>query len=248
MISRVQIKRLLVPVIGFCLAAAAGPNPPHDFYSMYRHGHYFLVWNSTDESPNIELKCVGIGRYTDVLSYQVIDADSRPLVEEQMARDTSCRMGRLPLSRLYLVQADPGLNGVLFSVDRPYGIVASERRRLGLNKPRGRLFFYVPPTCGRFRIVAQSNSPREGGRVEVCAPDGSIAGTVDGELDEPTVVDVSVPAERRGRVWSLAFKKPTTPGVYLDDLNVHLEGDLPHLVVPRLEWARDLIPKLPKSK
>ena len=231
-------------------AAAAGAQDSRtdSFKSIYRHGHYFLIWGSGRSSPRIKLRCVGFYIYPAALEYQVIDSRSHVLVSDQIARGTSTELKGLPLSRLYLVYANPGLNGVDFGVDRPYGIVADTTRPLGLNKPQGRLFFYVPTGCNRFRVVVQSNSPREGGRVEVCSPDGQRVGEADGELDEPTPIKVQAPESCQGRVWSLRLMKPTAKGLHLDDLNVHLEGELPHLVAPKAEWARDLIPKLPKSK
>ena len=152
----------------------------------------------------------------------------------------------LPCSKLYLVYANPMINGVRFGVNRPYAILANAHHRLGLNKPRGRLYFYVPVTCEKFRVVSQCASPREGARVEVYDADGKKAGEVDGELDEATPIDVTVVPAQRGRVWSVAFKRPQTKGCGLDDLNVHFEGELPGLVTPRAEWATELIPKLPK--
>ena len=237
---------LMLLAAGLCPAAAAEDAP--GFESLLRHGHYFLVWNAQDRSPTIELKSVGVGRYTDGLVYQVIDARSRVLVGDRIGRDECVTVSKLASSRLYLVFVEPRYNGVRVAVDRPYGIVADAKHRLGLNRPTGRVFFYVPPACAKFRVVAQSVSPREGGRVEVWDPDGKRAGSADGELDAATNIDVDVPVGGRGRVWSMQFKPPTGKGLFLDDLNVHLEGDLPCLVVPRAEWARDLIPALPPGK
>ena len=230
-------------------ASAIGAEPKSDeFDAVFRHRHYFLVWNAEATAPTIKLACVGYYRYGVSLQYKIIDADSRVLAEDRVAPGDSVQAADLACSKLYLVYANPMVNGVRFGVDRPYGILANGQHRLGLNKPRGRLYFYVPPACEKFRVVAQCNSPREGARVEVYDADGAKAGEVDGELDEATPIDVTVAPEQRGRVWSMAFKRPQTKGCGLDDLNVHLEGNVPGLVTPRAEWARDLIPKLPKSK
>ena len=237
---------LVNAITAMVLITAAGPQPERtdEFASVYRHRHYFLVWNAKGTSPRIKLASKGYYVYADPLRYQIIDANSRALTDEHIQRDTKAEVSDLPVSPLYLVFANPGYNGVRFRVDRPYGIVADRTHRLGLNRPRGRVYFYVPPTCERFRVVAQSESPREGGRVEVHSPDGIQAAHIDGDLDKATGVDVPVPAQHRGRVWSLVFMRPTGQGLFLDDLNVHLEGDLPRIVVPRAEWARNLIPKL----
>jgi len=235
--------------LAMLLVASAGLRgadiKPCAFHAMYRHGHYFLIWRAGPSSPHVKLDAVGVGRYTDPLRYQVIDARSRVLATDQLPRDSSVELGDLPESDLYLVYANPGLNGVRVAVDRPYGIVADPKRRLGLNRPKGELFFYVPPACTAFRVVAQSESPKEGGRVQVFNPDGACAGEAEGELDEPTAIAVRVAAAHRGAVWSMRFGRPVTPGLFLDDLNVHLDGALPHLVTPRAEWARDLVPQLP---
>ena len=239
--------RCAVLLLAAVLLGAQAPDTDA-FRAIYRHGHYFLIWGSGRSSPQVTLRCVGFYTYPAALEYQVIDSRSRVLVSDQIARGASTELKDLSVSPLYLVYANPGLNGVDFAVDRPYGIVADSTRPLGLNRPSGRLFFYVPIGCSRFRVVAQSTSPREGGRVEVCSPDGQRAGVADGELDDPTPIQVQAPKSCQGSVWSLRFMKPTAAGVSLDDLNVHLVGDLPHIVVPRADWARDLIPKLPESK
>jgi hypothetical protein len=242
---------MLTVTLAVLFAAAAGGADTQDteaFATVYRHAHYFLIWNPGEGSPQAKLDGVGYSRYTDGLAYRVINARNEVLVDDEIPRETSVEIRDLPCSPLYLLYAEPGFNGVRLRVDRAYGIVADQKHRLGLNAPKGRLFFYVPPECERFRVVAQSVSPREGGRVEVVAPDGKVVGVADGELDDPTVVKVSAAREMRGRVWSLVLKPPTAEGLFLDDLNVHLEGDLPCLVVPRADWARDLIPTLPRAK
>jgi len=203
----------------------------------YRHNHFFLVWNESGTSPRVSLQGVKYGKYTDGLQYRMVNADSRVLKKGEVGAGERVEVSDLPPSARYLVAADPGYNGVVFAVDRPYGIVARQSYPLGLNHPSGCLYFYVPPACRSFRVGVQCASPKEGARIVVRRPDGSQAAEFDGELDEVILREVTVPEECPGSVWALEFLEPTAPGTYVDDVNVFLEGELPPLVAPRKDWA-----------
>ena len=68
-------------------ASAIGADPKTDeFGAVFRHAHYFLVWNAEPTAPAIKLECVGYFRYVASLQYKIIDADSRVLAEDRIAR------------------------------------------------------------------------------------------------------------------------------------------------------------------
>ncbi|MEW6357175.1 MAG: hypothetical protein AB1696_12675 [Planctomycetota bacterium] len=227
---------LLMAVV---IAAGMGyaGDKPAAFESVFRHEHFFLVWNDGKESPKFTLVSKQFGKYPDGLTYQVIDAESKVLAEGQIPYDAKRDVSQLPLSPKYLVAADPGMNGMTLATDRPYGIVGGKLHPLGLNHPIGRLFLYVPADCAEFTIVASSASPREGGWVKVLRPDGQLAGEAEGEMDNDTLIKIAVAEDDRGKVWAVEFDKPKTEGVGLDDLNLCVEGKLAPLFIPKKEWA-----------
>jgi len=218
------------------------PAEPEQTFSCkaLRHGHAFLVWNEQNGPPRIVLTSVLFGKYTNGLEYQVISAEGKPLTSGELDPGGKTEVADLPVSPRYLVMAEPGYNGVVLSVDRPYGMVARRTRSLQPNAPTGFLYFYVPPECKKFDLVVCCRSPREGARVVVHRPDGSAAGTLDGDLDEETALSVNVPAGTGDAVWSVEFLPPTAPNTFLDDVVVFLDGQLPPVLCPQRDWAQKI--------
>jgi len=135
------------------IAMSVGAVRADEFQSDYRHEHFFLVWNDAKEPPTFTLGSKQFGKYPDTLSYQVIDADSRMLAEGEVPLNSRQKITGLSPSPKYLVAADPGYNGVTIETAQPYGIVGSRQHPLGLNRPMGCLFLYVPAGCDRFGIA-----------------------------------------------------------------------------------------------
>jgi hypothetical protein len=230
--------RMTAAAAALMLLATASSGQERAFSNkMFRHTHFFLIWNETNASPRITLESLIVGKYADGLEYKVISAESKPLAADELRPGAKVEITNLPPGPRYLLMAEPGYNGVVLSVDRPYGIVASREHPLGLNVPGGYLYFYVPPKCENFRVVARCQSPHEGARIVVHRPDGSAAGELKGELDEETTLRLDVPATCRDAVWSLEFLPPDAPNTFLDDVSLFLEGDLPLLLLPQRDWA-----------
>ena len=234
--DRKAIMLLFVTAWVACASARCAAEEPFSSRGL-RHGHMFLIWNEAGEAPKITLTSAVFGKYTDGLEYKVIGAEGKALASGEVDAGGRAEIAGLPSSPRYLVTAEPGMNGVQITVDRPYGMVVGPTHPLGPNVPTGRLYFYVPPGCKAFNLVACCQSPKEGAKIVLHRPDGSAAGELEGELDEETTLKVAVPAGGGDAVWAIEFLPPTTPGTFLDDVALYLEGEMPMLLCPKAEWA-----------
>ena len=235
--DRKALKSLLVAALLAGAFACHADEQPFSSRGL-RHGHMFLIWNEAGGFwPPVTLTSVVFGKYTDGLEYKAISAESKVLTSGEVDAGGKVEMTNLPNSPRYLVMTEPGINGVLLTVDQPYGMVVGQTHPLGPNCPKGFLYFYVPPECKAFNLVACCKSPKEGARLVVHRPDGSSAGELEGELDEETTLQVKVPSGSGDAVWSVEFLPPTAPGTFLDDVALNLEGELPLLLCPKPDWA-----------
>jgi len=205
---------------------------------VVRHTHHFLVVSPASVVPAITLASRSFHTYADALSAEVLDADSVPRLTLSLPLGETWR-GPVPGpgSPLYLVVVRPGMNGVAFAADRPWGVVAGDAG-LGSNGPVPELFLYVPEDCARFTLTCSATSPNEGARVVLTAPDGATALVLDGEFDRPDSREVAVPAPARGKVWSFTWAKPQSVPAGLDDVVLTLDGRLAPLLWPDRTWAK----------
>jgi len=213
----------------------AADSPP----LVVRHQHFFVVVNDAGGAPKLSVKSKGFFTYPHGLALQVIDDRSAVRFQTRLALGAELSRGIPgPSAPRYLVIADPEMNGVIFGVDRPWGIVASASHGMGSSGAVPQMFVYIPPECERFTVTAHAPSPREGGRVTVSRPDGAEALVLDGEFDTPLTKAVTVPADQRGKVWSLRWSKPQTAAAALDDIVVSLDGSLAPLLWKERAWAQ----------
>lgn len=218
---------------------------------LFRHLHFFVLIGDLPQPPTLHIQTRQYYVYPDPLRLTVYGEQGDNLLSTAIGMGTTLGKtlpggaGDQPARgpdhlrpRLYLVQADPGMNGAIFDCDRPWGVMGSANSRIGVNGPGPQLYFYVPPDCAEFTVGAQSASPNEGGRVVIHPPQGQPAGVLDGELNDEQTLKVAVPVAQRDAIWSLTWGKPETAPAALDDLNFWLEGNLTPLLFPRLEWAQ----------
>jgi hypothetical protein len=205
---------------------------------LFRHLHFFVIVGDLPQPPRLHLETRQYYTYADPLRVTVYGEQGDKLLSTTIpVGATLDRLLPEPAQPLYLVQADPGMNGATFDCDRPWGVMGSANHRMGVNGPGPQLYFYVPPDCTKFILGAQSVSPNEGGRLAISRPDGQEAAVLDGELDREEQATVSVPPDARDGIWSLKWGKPETGKAGLDDLNFWLDGSLTPLLFPRREWA-----------
>lgn len=209
---------------------------------LFRHLHFFVIVSDLPQPPRVMLETKQYYTYSDPLRLSAYAETGERLWNELVpVGETFDR--HLPAGpqaeglRFYLLQADPGMNGARFASDQPWAVLGSINHQMGVNGPGPQLFFYVPPDCAEFSLGAQSVSPNEGGRLVVCDSQGRAAAVLDGELDAAQTVKITVPADQRDRIWSLAWSPPQTVKAALDDLNFWLDGDLTPLLFPQRDWA-----------
>jgi len=225
------------------MATVALAQAPTDF--MVRHTHYFVICNDADTAPTISVQSRGVYTYPDALKLRVIDDQSEVRMQRVVALGGSLEQQIPgPAAPLYLVIAEPGMNGVIFGCDRPWGIMASGSYGLGSSGKVPPLHLYVPPECESFTIKAQATSPGEGLRLVVQQPDGAEALVMDGEFDAAEEHKVEVPAPARGEVWALTLSDPQTADARLDDIQLWVDGYLAPLLWPSQEWAEVEGPKV----
>lgn len=224
-------------LMGGISAAAGQDRPQRPPPLIVRHTHYFVVVNPGDTAPTVSVRSKPFFRYTNGLGLEVIDNQGTSRLEKALPVGAHVNVAVPgPVAPYYLVVAKPGMNGVTFAADRPWGIVAGDRG-VGSNGPVPRMHLYVPAECEAFSVTCHAPSPREGGRLTVLDPDGTEALTMDGELDAAETRDVPVPSEHRGKVWSLTWDKPRTAKANLDDIEVTVDGRLAPLLWPKRAWA-----------
>lgn len=228
----------LVLFAAFCLVLGVVPLQAQKTTELVvRHSHYFVVVNDTDSAPTVSARSKSFFRYPEGLALEVIDDQAVVRLQTMLPLGTEVsKQIPGPVAPFYLVVAKPGMNGVVFDADRPWGIVVGNQG-MGSNGAVPRMYLYVPQDCPRFTITCLANSPNEGGRVTVLKPDGADAVALDGEFDSSESREIRVLPEHRGKVWSFIWAKPRTVTASLDDLVVILTGNFAPLLWQKREWA-----------
>ncbi|MGD9495526.1 MAG: hypothetical protein AB7Y46_04350 [Armatimonadota bacterium] len=205
---------------------------------VLRNPHYFVVLGDGRSGPTITMTCRGFFTYATGLTAVVTDPEGRVRLRASVPVDQTLQR-QIPgePADLYLVSAEMGSNGVIFSSDRPWAVYAGGPVGVGSNGPVPEMYVYVPEATERFTLRVWANSPNEGGRVTLHYPDGAEALVMDGEFDAEEAREVPVSPEGRGAVWSLTWDQPQTVEAHLEDINVFVDGDLTPLLWIAREWA-----------
>jgi len=227
-------------LVGFSLlwgatgARAGDALPP----LVVRHSHYFVVVSEGATAPALTLRSKGFAAYPDGMSVQVVDDRSNLRLDAfvPVGAELSRAISGAP-APLYLVVAEPGMNGVLFGADQPWGVVAAGSWGLGTNGPVPRMHLYVPPECESIDVTCECTSPNEGVRLVLSGPDGAEALVMDGEFDSAGKRTLQVPPEHRGKAWSVAWARAQTVPAGLDDVALFVDGYLAPVLWPMAEWA-----------
>ena len=205
---------------------------------VLRNPHYFVIVGDGETAPTITMECRSFFSQTAGMTVRVTDpAGKERLVTTVLVGQSLTRQIPGEPADLYLVSAEMGSNGVIFSCDRPWAVYAGGRVGVGSNGAVPEMYLYVPGETERFTLRVSANSPNEGGRVTLHEPDGTEALVMDGEFDTEEAEEVEVPPDLRGRAWSLTWGQPQTVGAHLEDINVFIDGDLTPLLWISREWA-----------
>jgi len=222
------------------LAACAPAAPAQEQATLVvRHTHYFVIVNDADDAPTISVQSRQYYRKPYPLELLLVDDEGQARLEMALPIGTEMSQ-QIPgaAAPFYLLVARPGSNGTVFDVDRPWAIACGGgNRNLGSNQQVPQMHLYVPTECESLEVFIQAYSPNEGARVTLLDPDGNEALLLDGEFDAAETRNVPVPADMRGRVWSLTWAKPQTVDANLDDVNVAINGYLAPLLWKERQWA-----------
>ena len=237
--------RTTIPLTLVAMLAAGMALAVDDATLVVRHEHYFVIVNAEDTAPTISVQSKAYYTYGDALEIVATNPEGKRLLRTLVPL-TGNQTLQIPgeVAEMYLVVARPGMNGVIFDCDRPWGVAATDIWGLGSNNDVPPMYLYVPPECEELTLNISAPSPREGGRIRVLRPDGGEALVMDGEFDEPQEQTIAVTEDARGRVWSLLWDAPQTVPGSLDDINVTVSGYLAPLLWPKAEWAAEYGPEI----
>lgn len=232
------MKRIVAAMV-LCGALGAAGYAQEVTSPVLRHIHYFVVLPG-NHAPTIRVDTRPFYTYGEGVTIEIDDRAGNVLFEGMAPLGQSLeRTVATGGSDALLVVADPGYNGIVFSADAPWCVYVGGMWGLGTNRAVPPMSLWVPPDCMRFTVRAHAPSPGESGRVMVSDPSGTEVAVLDGELDEPEEIEVEVPAEQRGAIWTLSWGAPQTAGGSLDDLNTFVSGELTPVLWPTAEWAEE---------
>ncbi|MGC9316776.1 MAG: hypothetical protein ACP5KN_01920 [Armatimonadota bacterium] len=228
--------KAIAALLPFLIACAAQAQERPEL--VVRNPHYFVIVGDGETAPTLSVEVRSFFDRTQALKLEVSDPggairlESTVMVGEQATHPIPGEP-----AQLYLVSANMGSNGIVFSCDRPWAVYAAGRTGLGSNGTVPEMYLYVPEETEAFALRVSAVSPNEGGRVTLHRPDGSVALVMDGEFDTEQERQVEVPEALRGRAWSLTWSEPQTVDASLQDINVYIEGSLTPLLWIERQWA-----------
>jgi len=211
---------------------------------ILRYTVYLVGGEPTADLTLVSRKYGGArGPYGDILSYALTDAAGRVLVEDDLAlrgrRTLKVPAGTGPL---WVIEVRPGQNYAVVESRAPLGMVASKEAPLHLVRESGRLYFLPKPKAAKVRLVVRARSVREGARLVVRDHRNQIVLDTEGDFDDPRAFDLTIPPRNGPNPWSVEVLRPKDRRLVLDDVTLHLEGDLTPLFCVRSEWLAPLAP------
>ncbi len=137
------------------------------------------------------------------------------------------------------VNTGASLGQLKFLSDTPHAYLSRRESPLTTVRAWGPLYFYVPGDTRYFNIWIRASVTGEGLRYTIRDPNGEVVREEEGDFDDLTKVQVLLPKDKGfdARPWSIEISRPSTAGIYLDDVTVGLGRHLPPYLAPRPEWA-----------
>jgi len=235
------VKRIIATIIlSGALAACAFAQQAQDVKSpVLRHTHYFVLIGP-GAAPTMTLETRAFFTYAEGVSVAITDPDGNVEFEGMAPLgDTLTTTIEDADADAYMVRAEPGMNGVVFSANVPWCVFAGGQWGLGSNGDVPPMYLWVPPDCEQFTVAALAESPGESGRIVVEDPAGEQAAVMDSTFDQREETVIDVPAEQRGAVWTLRWSAPEVAEGALSDINTFVGGELTPVLWPTKQWAAD---------
>jgi len=227
--------------VGLALLILLGLPPAAAVESpLLRHTNYVAFIAKAGSPVKIHLRCEShSSRYQDILKYSVIGRRSEVALEGQVMLGREKVVGFTPAQDgLHVVVVDSGWNRAVIDIEgAPWAIVVSERCKLQTVRELGPLYFYVPRGVKKFKVLVSASVTGEAARVKVCRPDGKAVIDKPDDFDKVTALKVTVPQGADGKAWSLAFLKPASLGLGIDDVETYFDAAIPPYLCVKAEWA-----------
>ena len=230
------MKRTLAAVLALLIVSTTTGG---ELWPQLRHTCYSVVLAPEGSIIRFNLRSIVKGTYPHPLQYALIDESGDEVLWDQLRPGTSATI-EYPVQRpgLHVIELSTGWNVATLAVeDLPSAIVVSSRLPLQTVGEIERLHFYVPAGVTQFAITISASVTGEGARLIVTDADGNEAGLLDGDLDTPEKLTISVPEGQDGRCWSFTIAKPHTPNTYVDDVLLHFDEQIPPYVSEAAEAA-----------
>lgn len=202
---------------------------------LYLRGTHFVVYSvQAGETVKLELTPRISAAYKSTLpAFEVIDHRSRPLVPETGFTEV------MPIS--YRATAD-GLNALVLKAQRnwcrvdgqgrPVAVCARQSRPLHFRGKGALIHFIVPKGVPKFRLFITCPDKREGATLRIFGPSGDKAFEETDWYQKTRRINVKVPTEKQGRVWSLRTANPREAGAPypVDDVVICFGKEIPPFV------------------
>jgi len=128
-----------------------------------------------------------------------------------------------PTTGTYILALLPAPNACAVEIANRYTALSVDEPANFFRQP-AQQYFWVPESAKAFTLSADARDGGfEGAKVSVLRPDGTVAGTVEGALDDTESCEITVPPDAAGAVWSLKAGAPE--GMTLEDFRIQLSGD-----------------------
>ena len=233
-----SLRTSVLVALAVCSAAqAAAPAVP-----TLRHVNYLAVRAPKGVLLTGRLACIDRGpTYTDWLRWRLVRPDgyvaARGRVEEGKQVGLAARVEWDGVS---VLEASSGWNAARVELgDVPHAYRSGVERPLRTVRAwGGPLCFWVPEGTACFNIWIHASVKTEGLHYAIRDPRGDAVREEDGDFDSRTKLQIRVPKGQDAAAWSIELTKPTTKGLYLDDVYVELGRHLPPFLAPRPDWAR----------
>lgn len=176
------------------------------------------------EKLSAEVQLRRLGRYTNPVAYVVLDEAGKTVAQGEANLEESGKVD-LPDAApgVYTLIAVSGSNAA--RILSPLKGMAAAGREFSFLGGQPALYFSVPAGMAEFTLRLETDAPGETGKLQVFAPDGTVAGEGDTIQTGQTAVTVKVAPGMDGKVWSLKVGAAATGAC--EDLRVFLDPKLP---------------------
>lgn len=230
--------RVWVPaLLGLVVGAAAWPQ---EAQTVLRHDNFLVFQGRVGETMRIVVTSIRRGpTYTDDLLVEVIDPASERALRRVVPLGASEVIEyEVRADGLHAVRISSGWNAATARIEgKPWALVAWHDVPVSIVGSVAPQYFRVPAGVESFRVSLVADVTGEGAKLQVLAPDGTVALEETGDFDQPETFEITVPAGADDATWSLTITRPEQEGLVLDDVTLYLAGRVPPLLCEDPAWV-----------